>query len=148
MSYKTTNRALRRAFELGELMSIISGWLEAMGRGWRALVSPKIRVEGNFSAVQQSRLYVGNLSYNAKQDDLGRLFSKYGQLRNVYIVRDRLTRKLKGYAFVEMSNSEEAQRALELNGSEFLGRKILVSLAKSKRLGGRRPENRDHDLKS
>lgn len=87
------------------------------------------------AASRKTRLYIGNLSYNATQQDLEKLFSGHGQPRGVHIVRDRFTHKLKGYAFVEMSNPDEAQRALQLSGTEFLGRKIVVSMAKSKKMG-------------
>ncbi len=78
-----------------------------------------------------NRLYVGNLSYQVKEEELRGLFSKYGRVKTLHLIRDRLTRRLKGYAFLEMS-PEDARRALNLNGADFLGRKIVVSLAKSR----------------
>lgn len=76
------------------------------------------------------RLYVGNLSYNARDEDLKNLFSKYGSVQSVNVITDRLTGRSKGFAFVQMSSPEEAQKALELNGSSFLGRTLRVSEAK------------------
>jgi RNA recognition motif-containing protein len=92
-----------------------------------------------------TRLYVGNLSYSAKEEDMEKLFSKYGRVRNINIVRDRVTRRLKGYAFVEMSK-DDAAKAMALSGTEFLGRKIVVSEAKVKRQEHRseRSENTSH----
>ena len=78
----------------------------------------------------QPKLYVGNLSYNAREEDLRTLFEKYGSIQSVNIITDKFSGRSKGFAFVEMSSGEEAQKALELNGSEFLGRKITVSEAR------------------
>jgi len=84
------------------------------------------------------RLYVGNLSYQVKDDELRSLFSKYGRVKTLHLIRDRLTRRLKGYAFLEMP-PDDAQKALALNGVDFLGRKLIVSAAKTK---SRREESR------
>ena len=78
------------------------------------------------------RLYVGNLSYQVKEEELRGLFSRYGKVKTLHLIRDRLTRRLKGYAFLEMSR-EDAAKALALNGTDFLGRKLVVSIAKAKR---------------
>ena len=88
------------------------------------------------------RLYVGNLSYRVKEEELRGLFSKYGRVKTLHLIRDRLTRRLKGYAFVEMS-PEDAQRSLVLNGTDFLGRKLVVSIAKTKHHGGGSGEPRE-----
>lgn len=79
-----------------------------------------------------SRIYVGNLSYQVKEEQLRELFSKYGRIKSLHLIRDRITRRLKGYAFLEMS-PEDAQRSLALNGVTFLDRKIVVSVAKAKK---------------
>ena len=86
----------------------------------------------------QTKLYVGNLSYNATAEDLSGLFSKFGAVQSAEIIKDRYTGQSKGFAFVQMSSSEEAEKALELNGSDFLGRNINVSEARpqEKRTGG------------
>ena len=79
-----------------------------------------------------SRIYVGNLSYQVKEEQLRDLFSKYGRIKSLHLIRDRITHRLKGYAFLEMS-PEDAQRSLALNGTIFLDRKIVVSVAKAKK---------------
>lgn len=96
-----------------------------------------------YSQVGDTRLYIGNLSYQAREEDLKQLFSKYGLVREVNLVRDRFSKKPKGYAFIEMP-SVEADKALALNGNEFFGRRLIVSRAKSKNSGGpsRRPNSR------
>ncbi len=86
-----------------------------------------------------NRLYVGNLSYKVKEEELRALFAKYGRVKTLHLIRDKLTRRLKGYAFLEMP-PDDAQKALVLNGVDFLGRKLVVSSAKSKQ---RSPEQRD-----
>ena len=78
----------------------------------------------------QSKLFVGNLSYNATEDELKVLFEKQGTVRNLEIIRDRYTGQAKGFAFVEMASSDDAQKCLVLNGTEFLGRNLSVSEAK------------------
>lgn len=95
-----------------------------------------------------NKLYVGNLNYATTEEDLKNLFSKYGTVQSVTIIKDKHTGRSKGFGFVEM---EEAEKALELNGSEFMGRNIAVSEAKPKKprwggegFGGKRrgPRNR------
>ena len=78
----------------------------------------------------QAKLYVGNLSYQATQEEIRGQFSKYGTVQAVNLITDRSTGQSKGFGFVEMSSAEEAQKALELNGTELLGRKIVVSEAR------------------
>jgi cold-inducible RNA-binding protein len=78
----------------------------------------------------ENKLYVGNLSYNAKEEDLRNLFSKFGNIQNVSIIIDRFSGQSKGFAFVQMASGDEAQKALELNGSEFLGRNLTVAEAR------------------
>ena len=98
---------------------------------------------GNDSA-DGHRLYVGNLSYRVKEEELRGLFAKYGRIKTLHLIRDRLTRRLKGYAFVEMS-PEDAHKSLALNGVDFLGRKLVVSIAKNKKEGGGRGSDRGGD---
>ena len=78
----------------------------------------------------QTKLYVGNLDYNATDTDLRTLFEKYGSVQAVDIIRDRYTGQAKGFAFVEMGSQEEAKKALELNGTEFMKRNLNVSEAR------------------
>jgi len=95
----------------------------------------------------QARIYLGNLSYGAKEEEIRSLFSAYGKVEDIHIVRDRLTRKPKGYAFIEMP-SEDASKAMALSGCEFLGRKIIVSQAKSKRNDSRKWKGRRRNGRS
>lgn len=90
------------------------------------------RLTGGAGSVGETRrLYVGNLSYGAKEEDLKSLFSGSARVTNVHLIRDRFTRKPKGYAFVEVAK-DDTSKALTLSGSDFMGRKLVVSEAKSK----------------
>src|SRR3989338_2080509 len=78
----------------------------------------------------QTKLYVGNLSYSANESDLYTLFRKYGDVKTVNLITDKYSGQSKGFAFVEMSKPEEAEKALGENGSEFMGRALNVSEAR------------------
>lgn len=78
------------------------------------------------------KLYIGNLSFDAGESDLFDLFNGVGAVRNAEIVTNKFNDKSKGFGFVTMSTVEEAKRAvLELHDKEFLGRKLVVSGAKT-----------------
>src|SRR6186997_1990304 len=82
--------------------------------------------------VTLPRLYVGNLSFDATESDLFELFNGVGAVQNAEVVTYKHNQRSKGFAFVQMNTVEEAQRAVaELHDKEFLGRKLLVSGAKS-----------------
>jgi RNA recognition motif-containing protein len=90
--------------------------------------------------VTSPKLYVGNLSFEATESDLFELFKGVGAVRNAEIVTNKFNEKSKGFGFVTMSSVEEAKRAVvELHDKEFLGRKLVVSGAKS---GEREPNYR------
>jgi RNA recognition motif-containing protein len=82
--------------------------------------------------VTSPRLYVGNLSFDATESDLFELFNGVGHVQNAEVVSYRHNQRSKGFAFVQMQTIEEAQRAVqELHDKEFLGRRLVVSGAKS-----------------
>lgn len=82
--------------------------------------------------VTSPRLYVGNLDYDAMEADLEELFKGVGTVLSAEVVTNSRTQQSKGFAFVEMSSIEEAKRAVDvLHDQEFMGRKLLVSGAKS-----------------
>jgi RNA recognition motif-containing protein len=90
--------------------------------------------------VTSPRLYVGNLSFDATESDLSELFNGVGQVVAAEVVSHKQTQRSKGFAFVQMQTTEEAKRAvLELHDKEFLGRKLVVSGAKT---------NDQHDARS
>lgn len=82
-------------------------------------------------------IYVGNLSFSTGESDLQALFSQFGQVDRVHLVRNRDTGEPRGFAFVEMTNPEEADKAIEgLNGADLHGRTLSVSEARPKTEGG------------
>ncbi len=82
--------------------------------------------------VTSPRLYVGNLSFDATESDLFELFNGVGHVQNAEVVSYRHNQRSKGFAFVQMQTIEEAKRAVqELHDREFLGRRLVVSGAKS-----------------
>ncbi len=82
-------------------------------------------------------IYVGNLSWNLKDQDLANLFTPYGEVASAKIVMDKFTQRSKGFGFVEMPNDEQAQAAIaQLNGSEVDGRNLVVNESRPKSEGG------------
>ncbi len=72
-------------------------------------------------------IYVGNLSYKVRENDLKEVMEEYGQVDSCKLITDRDTRKSKGFAFVEMADDEAAKKAIaELNGAELDGRTMVV----------------------
>ena len=85
-------------------------------------------------------IFVGNLNFNVVEDDLRALFARYGQVDRVAMMTERDTGRFRGFAFVEMSNTAEGEKAIaELNGTDFSGRTLNVNEARPKpeRTGGR-----------
>lgn len=78
-----------------------------------------------------TKLYVGNLPYETTESDLQTLFEAAGQVSTINIVRDRATGQARGFAFVEMSDTDGAQRAIsELDKYQYGGRNLTVNEAK------------------
>ncbi len=88
------------------------------------------------------RLYVGNLPYTITEGELQEMFSEAGQVESVKLITDRDTGRSKGFAFVEMSTDEAAERAIaDFNGKKIEGRPLTVNEAKPQqpregRMGG------------
>ncbi len=79
----------------------------------------------------QNRLFVGNLSYQTMERDIQDHFAAAGVVLNVNVMLDKFTGRSRGFAFVELSSSEEAQRAVEMfNGKELGGRALTVNIAR------------------
>ncbi len=83
------------------------------------------------------RLYVGNLPYSATDEELNELFSRAGAVANVHVMRDQATGRARGFAFVEMTTDEGAQKAIdELHEFQMDGRALVVNEARPKPSGG------------
>lgn len=79
------------------------------------------------------KLYVGNLSYSTREEDLQTLFVEFGAVTSVAIITDRATGRSKGFGFVEMESAEAAQAAIaKLNNFEYQGRRLTVNEARPK----------------
>ena len=82
-------------------------------------------------------IYVGNLSWSLKDQDLANLFSPFGEVTSAKIVTDKFTQRSKGFGFVEMANDAEAQTAIDsLNNTEVEGRNLVVNESRPKTEGG------------
>lgn len=78
-----------------------------------------------------TKLYVGGIPYSSTDSSLRDTFAKAGNVVSATIIIDRMTGRSKGFGFVEMSNDEEAQKAIEMfNDQDFEGRKLTVNIAR------------------
>ena len=76
-------------------------------------------------------IYVGNLSYDATEDEIRTLFATHGEVSSVAIIKDKFTGQSRGFAFVEMPNAEEAQNAIQAtNGYSLHNRNLSVNEAR------------------
>jgi len=79
----------------------------------------------------ETKIYVGNLSYTTTEDELKELFAQAGTVASVALIKDRDTGQSKGFAFVEMSNQAEAEKAIQMfNGKTLGSRELKVNLAR------------------
>jgi RNA recognition motif-containing protein len=82
-------------------------------------------------------IYVGNLAYNATDEELRAAFEAFGVVQSVKIVRDRDSGRSRGFAFVEMDDGEGAQNAVaQMNGKDLKGRNLVVNEARPREQGG------------
>ena len=78
-------------------------------------------------------MYVSNLSFHTKDEDLKKLFDQFGAVSSAKVISDRETGQSRGFGFVEMGSDEEAKEAIKgLNGKEIEGRAMSVSVAREK----------------
>lgn len=85
----------------------------------------------------ENKLYVGNLPFSINEEDLKTFFEEAGEVQSVKIITDRETGRSRGFGFVEMSSADEAQGAIsQLDGKEFQGRQLKLSIAKEREAGG------------
>lgn len=92
-------------------------------------------------------IYIGNLSYEATEDDLKVVFADYGSVKRVTLPTDRETGRIRGFAFVDMNEDAEEESAISsLDGAEWMGRQLRVNKAKPREDnrggGGRRSRDR------
>jgi RNA recognition motif-containing protein len=85
-------------------------------------------------------IYVGNLSYQASEQDLNQLFSSFGNVESVNIISDKFTGRSKGFAFIEMADSDGNNAIDGLHDTEFMQRTLVVNQARPRT---ERPPRRD-----
>jgi cold-inducible RNA-binding protein len=89
---------------------------------------------------QNQKLYVGNLNFDANEEQVRELFGTYGAVEDVKIVMDRFSGRSRGFAFVRMDSSESANKAKEgLNGQPFQGKTLVIDYARTEQERGSRP---------
>ena len=77
------------------------------------------------------KIYVGNISFNATEDDVRELFAAFGEIESAKLITDPQTGRARGFGFVEMPSADEARKAIEaLNGKAFMERTLSVSEAR------------------
>ena len=80
-------------------------------------------------------IYISGLSYGINNADLTNLFAEFGEVSSAKVIFDRETGRSRGFAFVEMEDDQDAAKAInELNGSEFMGRQLVIKEALPKRM--------------
>jgi len=102
--------------------------------------------------MKNQKLYVGSLPYKTTEDELHQMFSQFGEVTSVKIVSDKVTGQSKGFGFVEFKDSDAATSAIEqMNGSEYGGRKLIVSVARPPQArdesGSDRPRRFNHNYR-
>ncbi|MDX8407539.1 MAG: RNA-binding protein [Mariprofundaceae bacterium] len=112
-------------FATGLMLGIIIGGLVVALRSTSASGSKS-------SDSETSNIYVGNLPFIAVENDVKNLFSPFGTVIEVRMVKDRRSRRPKGYGFVEMSASDAAVAIKQLDGVEYAGRTLRINQAKKK----------------
>jgi len=82
-------------------------------------------------------IYVGNLSFDATEDEVRELFAAFGQVTSVSLIKDKFTGRPRGFGFVEMATDGEAQKAIaELNGKDYKGRSMTINQARPREDSG------------
>jgi hypothetical protein len=92
--------------------------------GWLMGVQRHAADEGGTEGM--TTLFVGNLAFKASEEELRQLFAPFGEVQSVRIMRDRKTRRPRGYGFVELSAAQARKATKALDGKEFHGRKLRV----------------------
>ena len=92
-------------------------------------------VKKRFASTQSfdgGQLYIGNLSYQMNNHHLREIFSRYGEITDVRVIKNARTGRSKGFAFITYTNQKDAEKALEAHGETVWGRSIVVRIAKQK----------------
>ncbi len=95
--------------------------------------------------MENSRLFVGNLAWKARKQDIWDAFAKAGEVVDVVIMFDRETGKSRGFAFITMASDEDAQKAIKMyDGQDYDGRSLKVNVARPREEGNAPRYERSH----
>ncbi|KAJ3288478.1 hypothetical protein HK104_008153 [Borealophlyctis nickersoniae] len=97
-----------------------------------ATTTPRSVLLSQVRGMASKTLFVGNLSWTARTDDLAALFSPFGEVKSIRIMTDRETGRSRGFGFVEMEEEAALKAANELNGTDFRGRDLRVNEAEQR----------------
>ena len=89
-----------------------------------------------------NKIYVGNLPYTIDDQGLSDIFSKFGSIDDVVVIKDRHSGRSKGFGFVTFSSADAANEAVKMDGEELDGRKLKVNMAREREEGGSRGGDR------
>jgi RNA recognition motif-containing protein len=83
------------------------------------------------------KMYIGNIAFDATEEDLRNLFSEYGEIESIKIIKDQFTDRSRGFGFIEMVDEKDAKKAMAgLNGKDFMGKTLTVAEAKPQQRRG------------
>lgn len=88
--------------------------------------------------MAQNKIYVGNFPYSVDESQLREMFSPYGDIEEIALIKDRATGRSKGFGFITFATQHSAETALALNGKDLEGRALKVSMAQEKESRGGR----------
>jgi RNA recognition motif-containing protein len=105
--------------------------VKSMGKSFKRVVLIFLHMLYPIGEEMETKLYVGNLAYNANENELKELFGKAGVVSEVIMIKDRDTGRSKGFAFVTMGSQTEVETAIQMfNDQDFGGRPLKVSIAR------------------
>ncbi|MGB0360309.1 MAG: RNA recognition motif domain-containing protein [Endozoicomonas sp.] len=94
--------------------------------------------------MEKRTLYIGNLAYTAVEDDLEQAFESFGVIEDIKLMRDHITGRSRGFAFITFEHASQAESAKVMTGKEVSGRAIRVNYAKEKQSTERKPRSFNH----
>jgi len=96
-----------------------------------AVILMTMVIRSRRNAAASSEVYVGNLNYYTKENELKKFFSQFGKINEIKIIKNNRTGRSKGYAFIRYKTDNEANNALASHGQQFNNRALVVRIAKS-----------------
>lgn len=88
--------------------------------------------KGSAAESVNEQIYIGNLPYRTSENDLRRIFKRFGEIRSVRVIRDQNTGRSRGFAFLTFETCKQAEDSLAAHGEDMYGRQMVVRIAKVK----------------